>query len=271
MLFDKSVEAFDTYLKANRGLSENTRKAYRGDVEECLLALERLRCRDLNEVTIEDLRMWMAESSKNHAKSSMARKTVAVRGFFAWTHEHGVTTTDPACALMTPKIPDTLPDVLSESQAEQLMERVDEDGETSQPKERTMKQQAIELRDAAMLELLYATGMRVAELVGLDVPDVVFSNRTVKVTGKGNKQRVMPFGAPAQKAIRRWLDDGRPLLVGSSPRLRCFLGDKANALISGWYVVWCTNARVMPAFPTLALMLCGTVPPRICLTGSGFA
>ncbi len=81
---------------------------------------------------------------------------------------------------MTPKIPDTLPDVLSESQAEQLMERVDEDGETSQPKERTMKQQAIELRDAAMLELLYATGMRVAELVGLDVPDVVFSNRTIR-------------------------------------------------------------------------------------------
>ena len=117
MLFDESVEAFDTYLKANRGLSENTRKAYRGDVEECLLALERLGCRNLNEVTIEDLRMWMAESSKKHAKSSMARKTVAVRGFFAWTHEHGVTTTDPACVLMTPKIPDTLPDVLSESQA----------------------------------------------------------------------------------------------------------------------------------------------------------
>ena len=224
MLFDESVEAFDTYLKANRGLSENTRKAYRGDVEECLLALERLGCRNLNEVTIEDLRMWMAESSKKHAKSSMARKTVAVRGFFAWTHEHGVTTTDPACVLMTPKIPDTLPDVLSELQAEQLMERVDEDSETSQPKERTMKQQAIELRDAAMLELLYATGMRVAELVGLDVPDVVFSNRTVKVTGKGNKQRVMPFGAPAQKAIRRWLDDGRPLLVGEQSAAALFLG-----------------------------------------------
>ena len=187
--------------------------------------------------------------------------------FYAWTHEHGVTTTDPACALMTPKIPDTLPDVLSESQAEQLMERVDEDGETSQPKERTMKQQAIELRDAAMLELLYATGMRVAELVGLDVPDVVFSNRTVKVTGKGNKQRVMPFGAPAQKRyVGGWMM-GVPCWWGSSPRLRCFLGDKANALISGWYVVWCTNARVMPAFPTLALMLCGTVPPRHMLDG----
>lgn len=178
-----------------------------------------------------------------------------------------MTTTDPACALMTPKIPDTLPDVLSESQAEQLMERVDEDGETSQPKERTMKQQAIELRDAAMLELLYATGMRVAELVGLDVPDVVFSNRTVKVTGKGNKQRVMPFGAPAQKAIRRWLDDGRPLLVGEQSAAALFLGRQGKRIDQRWYVVWCTNARVMPAFPTLALMLCGTVPPRICLTG----
>lgn len=74
MLFDESVEAFDTYLKANRGLSENTRKAYRGDVEECLLALERLGCRDLNEVTIEDLRMWMAESSKTMREAAWPEK-----------------------------------------------------------------------------------------------------------------------------------------------------------------------------------------------------
>ena len=119
-----------------------------------------------------------------------------------------------------------------------------------------MKQQAIELRDAAMLELLYATGMRVAELVGLDVPDVVFSNRTVKVTALRRKKRY----------VGGWMM-GVPCWWGSSPQLRCFLGDKANALISGWYVVWCTHARVMPAFPTLVLMLCGTVPPRICLTG----
>lgn len=81
-----------------------------------------------------------------------------------------------------------------------------------------------------MLELLYATGMRVAELVGLDVPDVVFSNRTVKVTGKGNKQRVMPFGAPAQKAIRRWLDDGRPLLVGEQSAAALFLGRQGKRI-----------------------------------------
>ena len=213
MLFDESVEAFDTYLKANRGLSENTRKAYRGDVEECLLALERLGCRDLNEVTIEDLRMWMAESSKNHARSSMARKTVAVRGFFAWTHEHGVTTTDPACALMTPKIPDTLPDVLSESQAEQLMERVDEDGETSQPKERTMKQQAIELRYAAMLELLYATGMRVSELLALKVGSVNLASHYVIAYGKGAKERLIPLGHYAIEYLKEYLSRVRPHFV----------------------------------------------------------
>lgn len=178
-----------------------------------------------------------------------------------------MTTTDPACALMTPKIPDTLPDVLSESQAEQLMERVDEDGETSQPKERTMKQQAIELRDAAMLELLYATGMRVAELVGLDVPDVVFSNRTVKVTGKGNKQRVMPFGAPAQKAIRRWLDDGRPLLVGEQSAAALFLGRQGKRIDQRMVRRVVHECARDAGVPDISLMLCGTVPPRICLTG----
>lgn len=83
------------------------------------------------------------------------------------------------------------------------MDRVDEDGMEARSQEPNMKKQAIALRDAAMLELLYATGMRVAELVGLDVADVTFGNRTVKVTGKGDKQRVMPFGAPADQGLAR--------------------------------------------------------------------
>lgn len=83
------------------------------------------------------------------------------------------------------------------------------------PKSRTksVRKQAVGLRNAAMLEVLYATGIRVAELVGLDVHDVAFDNRTMKVTGKGNKQRVVPFGVPAEQSIRRWLEDGRPRLV----------------------------------------------------------
>ena len=119
MCFDDALDGFDAYLKANRGLSANTRRAYRSDVEECLVALRKQGCVDLNEVTIEDLRLWMAESSKNHARSSMARKTVAVRGFFAWAYDHDMASANPAASLQTPKIPDTLPAVLNETQAQQ--------------------------------------------------------------------------------------------------------------------------------------------------------
>lgn len=218
------VQEFDTYLKANRGLSENTRKAYRDDIDECLAALRQQGCMDLNDVTIEDLRVWMAESSSRHARSSMARKTVAVRAFFAWAYDHGVTQSDPASALKTPKIPATLPTVLNESQAERLMDCVDADASASSSEGAGGKRQAVRWRDAAMLELLYATGMRVGELVGLDTHDVMFGNRTVKVTGKGNKQRVMPFGAPADKALRAWLERGRPLLCGGGSADALFLG-----------------------------------------------
>ena len=153
MCFDDALDGFDAYLKANRGLSANTRRAYRSDVEECLVALRKQGCVDLNEVTIEDLRLWMAKSSKNHARSSMARKTVAVRGFFAWAYDHDMASANPAASLQTPKIPDTLPAVLNETQAQQLMDRVDEDGMEARSQEPNMKKQAIALRDAAMLEL----------------------------------------------------------------------------------------------------------------------
>jgi len=250
MRLTDDVDAFDAYLKANRGLSANTRKAYRGDLNECMDYLADHGCADLNETTIEDLRMWMAESSKSHARSSMARKTVAVRCFFAWAHEHGRVRSNPAAMLMTPKIPDALPAVLNESQAERLMDRVDEEsGEHAGAREavpppgdqdaassesstasRDGKRHAVELRDAAMLELLYATGMRVGELTGLDVGDVAFSNRTAKVTGKGDKQRVIPFGAPAARALERWLEDGRPRLANGRSGGALFLGARGGRI-----------------------------------------
>lgn len=230
MRFDDCADAFETFLKANRGLSENTRKAYRCDLAECMDSLERLGCGSLDDVHTDDLRIWMSESSKRHARSSMARKTVAVRVFFSWAYEHGIIDSDPAAMLITPKIPDTLPAVLNESQAEQLMDHECEEGVDSQSREESPKQQAARIRDKAMLELLYATGMRVAELVGLDADDLVFSNRTVKVTGKGNKQRVIPFGAPAENALRRWLEQGRPLLCDSKSSDALFLGVRGGRI-----------------------------------------
>ena len=228
MRFDGQLQAFLGYLKANRGLGSNTLRAYGADVAGCLRALEAMGVADLRETTVDDLRAWMADESRSHARSSMARMTVAVRGFFAWAQEHGVTAVDPAATLMTPKIPDTLPAVLTEAQAERLMDTVDRrasgaatavDGEEAgagAPRRGTDgAAQAVRLRDAAILELLYATGIRVAELVGLDVRDVDFSNRTVKVTGKGNKQRVVPFGLPAARVLESWIGRGRPVLAAA--------------------------------------------------------
>lgn len=267
MCFDDALDGFDAYLKANRGLSANTRRAYRSDVEECLVALRKQGCVDLNEVTIEDLRLWMAKSSKNHARSSMARKTVAVRGFFAWAYDHDMASANPAASLQTPKIPDTLPAVLNETQAQQLMDRVDEDGMEARSQEPNMKKQAIALRDAAMLELLYATGMRVAELVGLDVADVTFGNRTVKVTGKGDKQRVMPFGAPADKACAIGWNMAVPYYAVTCRTTRSFWDRRAGGSVNVWCARWCTTGHGRPACLTSVRMRCATVRRPICSTG----
>ena len=205
--FAAQLDAFLDYLKANRGLSEHTLKAYRTDVGACLECLWEQGIRSLDEVTLDDLRGWMGVESRTHARSSMARKTVAVRGFFAWAHEHGVMSANPAATLMTPKSPNTLPAVLTEAQASQLMNAEDEAA--------AAQSDPVHLRDAAILELLYATGIRVAELVGLDMGDVDFAGRTVKVTGKGDKQRVVPFGVPAMRALEAWVERGRPQLLAA--------------------------------------------------------
>jgi integrase/recombinase XerC len=269
-----AVSRYLAYMRANRGVSANTVKAYASDIAQCLHALALRGVDDLREVTLEDLRSWLVLESRSHARSSMARKTVAVRGFFAWAHEHDVIATDPAAALMTPKIPETLPAVLSESQAETLMEsaeavtnlprdrpgqrnrasrrdtlgrrdRPDRTNNPAQPGQPIQPQSADahdaerreaerwragELRDAAIIEVLYATGIRVAELVGLDIRDVEFANRTMKVTGKGSKQRVVPFGTPAAGALEAWLRTGRPVLAGRRSGHALFLGMHSGRL-----------------------------------------
>lgn len=222
MAFDGSLDAYRTFLKANKGLSANTLKAYLADVAGCLGTLAARGVEDLREITIDDLRGWMASESRTHARSSMARKTVAVRSFFSWAYDHEMIPTDPAAMLMTPKIPTALPTVLTEAQAERLMDDVDVEAGEKEKDPRTGEKDprplAVRLRDAAILETLYATGIRVAELVGLDLNDIDFSNRTMRVTGKGNKQRVVPFGAPAARVLERWIDEGRPeLLAGARP------------------------------------------------------
>ncbi|PLS30509.1 tyrosine recombinase XerC [Bifidobacterium margollesii] len=236
-------DGFLRYLRVNRGLSENTVKAYGSDVAECLHDLGERGVTRLRDVGLDDLRAWMAVESRSHSRSSMARKVVSIRSFFAYLAEHGVIDADPASVLKTPKIPIRLPVVLSEQQAGRLMETVDlaAEGHARGPAQqesddgrrcddgarddgarddgahddgaRDDMDHAMALRDAAIVEMLYATGIRVAELVSMNGHDVDFSSRTVRVTGKGDKQRVVPFGGPAAKALAAWMDEGRPMIV----------------------------------------------------------
>ncbi len=236
------------YLRSNKGLGSRTLRAYRVDVLQCLEWCGVNDFSDLNSVSTSVLRQWMYWLNKNHARSSLARKVVAVRCFFAWTTHVGLISANPAQILNTPKIANELPTVLDEAQAEKLLDcaedrsedyAVDKSPATEHQENTPLKSQiktkqeyAIALRNAAILELLYATGMRVGELTGLNVQDMDFENHTVKVTGKGNKQRVVPFGVPAAKACKKWLDCGRNALqeksAASSQAL--FLGVRAKRI-----------------------------------------
>ncbi|WP_427898011.1 tyrosine recombinase XerC [Gardnerella pickettii] len=265
------------YLRANKGLGSATLRAYSADVLQCLEWCNRNGFCDLREVSTSVLRQWMYWLNKNHARSSLARKVVAVRGFFAWATHVGLISANPAQILSTPKIANELPTVLDEAQAQKLLDCADNcayefaddcaqdstEQSSKQKKPRAQKspatnrqentplksqvksqvksplkspqEHAIALRNAAILELLYATGMRVGELTSINVQDVDFENHTVKVTGKGNKQRVVPFGVPAANACKEWLEHGRNVLLekhaeSSTSSQALFLGARAKRI-----------------------------------------
>ncbi|WP_425664090.1 tyrosine recombinase XerC [Gardnerella piotii] len=263
------------YLRANKGLGEATLRAYGADVLQCLEWCSSNGFCDLRAVSTSVLRQWMYWLNKNHARSSLARKVVAVRGFFAWAKHVGLISANPAQILSTPKIANELPTVLDESQAQKLLDYADSyadncadncadnfaqdstehdstEQSSTQKKPRAQKSQASErkentplkspqkspqehalaLRNAAILELLYATGMRVGELTSINVQDMDFENHTVKVTGKGNKQRVVPFGVPAANACKEWIEHGRSALLEKHAETSqaLFLGARAKRI-----------------------------------------
>lgn len=263
------------YLRANKGLGEATLRAYGADVLQCLEWCSSNGFCDLRAVSTSVLRQWMYWLNKNHARSSLARKVVAVRGFFAWAKHVGLISANPAQILSTPKIANELPTVLDEAQAQKLLDCADsyadncedncadnfaqdstaqdsteqsstqkkpcaQKSQASERKENTPlkspqkspQEHALALRNAAILELLYATGMRVGELTSINVQDMDFENHTVKVTGKGNKQRVVPFGVPAANACKEWIEHGRSELLEKHAETSqaLFLGARAKRI-----------------------------------------
>jgi integrase/recombinase XerC len=207
-----AVDGFERYLELERNRSPHTVRAYVGDVVGYLDHVARLGGRRPADLQLANLRGWLAVlRSRGAARTTLARRSAALRTFTAWAHQHGLVDHDPGQLLASPKPHRTLPHVLHADEAAAVMD-ADPAGDDATP---------LGLRDQLIVELLYASGLRVGELVGLDVDDVDRGRRVVRVLGKGRKERSVPFGAPAESALHRWLTEGRPRLAvaGSGPAL----------------------------------------------------
>jgi len=192
------LSGFERHLALELARSRHTVRAYCGDVRALLVHAHRLGVTSAAELDLAVLRSWLARSrTGGAARTTLARRGSSARVFTAWAHRRGLIVTDPGALLATPRGHRPLPDVLRRDEAARLVDQVDGDAPE-------------DLRDRAALELLYATGIRVGELCGLDVDDVDVERRVVRVLGKGDRERSVPYGGPAGQAVDAWLVRGRP-------------------------------------------------------------
>jgi integrase/recombinase XerC len=221
---EELLRAFDRHLGVERGRSPHTRRAYLGDVRSLLSHAVELGVTEATDLDLAMLRGWLARmAGEGAARATVARRAASARAFTRWLCRSGRTPTDAGLRLRSPKAGHPLPGVLRQDQADELME-------VAARQVRDAAHDPVALRDQALVELLYATGVRVSELVGLDVGDVDHGRRTVRVLGKGAKERVVPYGVPAEQALTAWLDRGRPALVGSRTPGAVFLGRRGGRL-----------------------------------------
>lgn len=241
-----TIDAFERHLRAERGRSPHTVRAYLGDLRDFFAHLDGGPAGEqpsvaggaapqsgdqppapgpaqetpLRAVALSDLRDWLGVlAAGGAARSTIARRSASLRTFFGWATRQGHVDLDPSLRLVAPRRHRTLPPVLAKDDAVSLLDVAAVAADDDDP---------VHLRDRAILELLYATGVRVGELTGLDVDDVDFEADVVRVIGKGNKERRVPFGHPARKAVRAWLDSGRPRLAATSSGASLFLGRRGG-------------------------------------------
>jgi integrase/recombinase XerC len=217
------LDEFASFLELERGRSAHTQRAYLGDLRSLFEFLgQRAPDEGLSALSLPLLRSWLAaQAGAGAARTTLARRTSAVKTFTAWATRKGLLTTDPGTRLQVPKSRRTLPAVLRQDQALAAMNAASSGAAEGDP---------LALRDRLIVELLYATGIRVSELCGLDIDDVDTSRRVLRVLGKGNKQRTAPFGVPADDALRRWLADGRPALATETSGPALLLGARGKRL-----------------------------------------
>jgi integrase/recombinase XerC len=220
--FARALGEYERHLVSERDLTAHTVRAYLGDVSGMLAHATALGLTSLDELDVRTLRSWLAnQQTRGKARTTMARRATAVRVFTAWALRTGRASSDPGAQLGSPKAHRPLPPALDVAEARALLEAAVSAADDDSP---------VGVRDAAILELLYATGIRVGELCGLDVDEVDRARRVVRVFGKGRKERTVPYGVPADAALGRWLDHGRPKLVAPGAGAALFLGARGRRI-----------------------------------------
>ena len=223
MQLESALDGFIAYLGAERGYSEHTIKAYSSDLRDLANFAERRNVKSLDGINLEFLRDWLYESAQTGlSKTTLARRSASVRSFTAWMRRQGISENDSGARLKSPKADQSLPRVISMPQLDEIFEHLVDNASEGDP---------LALRDLAIIELLYASGLRVSELVGLSIGDVDLDRLTVRVMGKGSKERVVPFGIPAASAITDYLTRSRKILVeGKLATTAFFVGARGGKL-----------------------------------------
>ncbi|AHI00661.1 tyrosine recombinase XerC [Kutzneria albida] len=225
-----ALAEYERHLSLERDLSAHTVRAYLSDVLSLLAHMAEPVAEDddqplqveLTALDLTALRSWLAQlRTAGASRTTLARRAAAARTFTAWATRRGYLPADPGPMLMAPRPHRVLPGVLRQDQADTLMRAAESGAAEGDP---------IALRDQALVELLYATGIRVSELCALDLPDIDYSARVIRVLGKGGRQRTVPFGVPAEKALSRWLDEGRSALVRPGSPEAVLLGARGGRL-----------------------------------------
>ena len=197
----QAANEFADFLHSARGYSANTVKAYETDVLDLAAFLEKLAVTDVAQIELDHLRDWLfAADQSGLAKSTLARKSAAIRSFSAWLKKNDLVSVDFAQRLKSPKSSRTLPKVVSRDTLAEIFEALSKNASPDNPNS---------LRDLLAIEILYASGCRVSELVGLNLEDVDYARNILRVMGKGSKQRMVPFGTPAREALDTWISQGR--------------------------------------------------------------
>ena len=221
--YSKNLEEFLDYLKIEKNRSENTLRSYQTDLELLSEFLTNKGITNWDKTNNELIKEWVIDlKKKNISNTTIARRISSVKVFFGFLVKRNFIETNPTLKLITPKLNKVLPNVLGQKQAEQLLTQA-----ANLEVEEEIEE--VRIRDYAILEVLYTTGIRVSELVGLDLDDINFSNLTLKVLGKGRKERIVPFGIPAKDAIDLYLTESRNKFIDKKTQA-LFLGQRGSRL-----------------------------------------